>query len=191
MARDRAARLRALGIPKRWMRVSWRDLLITLGPILLVVAVAIWIALKYASPAPPDAIVITAGPSDSAFRRTAERYREILARNRIKLEILSSDGALENLERLRNKAFKVDVGFVQGGLATEADTQALVSLGSIYHEPLWVFSRCTEPVHELSQFKGKRLAIGPYGSGTRVLVSDLLKGNGLRPRCDADAAARR
>ena len=161
------------------MRVSWRDLLITLGPILLVVAIAIWIAWKYASPAPPDTIVITAGAADSSFRRTAERYREILARNRVKLEILPSDGALENLERLRNKAFKVDVGFVQGGLATEADTQALVSLGSIYHEPVWVFSRCTEAVRELSKFKGKHLAIGPYGSGTRVLVSNLLKANGF------------
>ena len=179
MTRDTAATLRALRNPKNWMRVSWRDVLITLGPILLVVAIAVWIAWKYASPAPPDTIVITAGAADSSFRRTAERYREILARNRVKLEILRSDGALENLERLRNKAFKVDVGFVQGGLATDADTQALVSLGSIYHEPVWVFSRCTEPVRELSQFKGKRLAIGPYGSGTRVLVSNLLKANGF------------
>ena len=31
--------------------------------------------------------------------------------------------------------------------------------------------RCAAPVRELSQFKGKRLAIGPYGSGTRVLAN--------------------
>ena len=175
MIRNRTDRLRGLRIT----RVSWRDLLVTLGPILLLIAAAIWIALKYASPAPPDTIVITSGAADSQFRRTAERYREILARNGVKLEVLPSDGALENLERLRDKTFKVDVGFVQGGLATEADTQTLVSLGSIYHEPLWVFSRCSEPVRELSQFKGERLAIGPYGSGTRVLASELLKANGI------------
>jgi hypothetical protein len=176
---DRASRLRRLRVPMRWVRVSWRDLLFTLGPILAVVAVGVWVALKYASPAPPDTIVITSGAGDSAFRRTAERYRDILARNGIKLHILPSDGALENLERLRDKTFKVDVGFVQGGLATEADKLSLVSLGSIYHEPLWIFSRCAAPVRELSQFKGKRLAIGPYGSGTRVLASELLKANGL------------
>ena len=179
MTRDRAARLRALRIPTRWMRVSWRDLLLTAGPIVLLVVIAVWIALIYASPAPPTTIVITSGASDSSFRRQAERYRDILAKNGVKLEILPSDGSLENLERLRDKTFKVDVGFVQGGLATEADTKALVSLGSLYHEPLWVFSRCATPVRELSQLKGMRLAIGPYGSGTRVLVSDLLKANGL------------
>jgi NMT1 family protein len=163
----------------RWMRVSWRDLTATLGPILVIAALGILLALKYASPAPPDTIVITSGAPDSAFGRTAERYRDILARNGIKLTILRSDGALENLQRLRDKRFKVDVGFVQGGLATEGDKQILVSLGSIYHEPLWVFSRCAHPVRELSQLKGKRVAVGPEGSGTRVLALELLKANGL------------
>jgi hypothetical protein len=161
------------------MRVSWRDLLITVIPILVLVVLAVWLTLKYASPAPPSSIIITSGAPDSAFGRTAERYRDILKRNGIKVQILPSDGALENLERLRDKTIKVDVGFVQGGLAVEADRQALVSLGSIYHEPLWVFSRCSAPVRELSQLQGKRLAIGPYGSGTRVLASELLKANGL------------
>ena len=179
MIRNRATRLRALRIPTRWVRISWRDLLVTLLPVLAIVAAGIWVPLKYARPAPPETIIITTGASESAFRRTAERYREILARNGIKLQILPSDGALENLERLRDRSFKVDVGFVQGGLATETDRQSLVSLGSIYHEPLWVFSRCTTRVRELSQFKGKRVAIGPIGSGTRVLVTELLKANGV------------
>ena len=73
---------------------------------------------------------------------------------------------------------------MQGGLATASDRQSLVSLGSIYYEPLWVFSRCATPVRELSQFKSKRVAIGPVGSGTRVLVTELLKANGV----DIDAA---
>jgi TRAP-type uncharacterized transport system substrate-binding protein len=180
MQETTAARLRALRIPKRWMLVSWRDLYLTLGPLILVVAIGIWLALKYASPAPPNTIVITSGAADSAFGRTAERYRQILSRNGINLHILPSDGALENLQRLRNPKFKVDVGFVQGGLATEEDRQLLISLGSIYHEPLWVFSRCSAPVRELAQLTGKRLAIGPEGSGTRVLVSELLKANGMK-----------
>ena len=34
-------------------------------------------------------------------------------------------------------------------------------------------------MRELSQLQGKRLAIGAYGSGTRVLASELLKANGI------------
>src|SRR5919205_3240780 len=39
--------------------VSWRDALLTLGPFLLVLLVAAWIALHFVRPAPPDTIVIT------------------------------------------------------------------------------------------------------------------------------------
>ena len=114
-----ARKLAAMRLPMRLVRVSWRDLGLILGPVLLLVAVGIWFALKYARPAPPDKIVITAGAEGSAFLSTAERYRTILAQNHIQLEILPSQGALENLHRLQNPGFSVDVGFVQGGLASE------------------------------------------------------------------------
>ena len=92
-------------------------------------------------------------------------------------DILPSDGALENLQRLRNPKFKVDVGFVQGGLATEEDRQLWFRWAASITSRLGVFALCA-PVRELSQLSGKRLAIGPEGSGTRVLVSELLKANG-------------
>ena len=174
-----ARKLAAMRIPMRFVRVSWRDLGLILGPVLLVVAVGIWVALKYARPAPPDKIVITSGPAGSAFQSTAERYRAILARNGVKLEILPSQGALENLHRLQSPDSKVDVGFVQGGLAADNETDGLVSLGSIYFEPLWIFSHCAKPIDMLSQLKGKRIAIGPEGSGTRVLALQLLTANGI------------
>jgi TRAP-type uncharacterized transport system substrate-binding protein len=163
----------------RLVRVSWRDLWLTLGPVLVVIAVGTWFALRYVRPAPPDTVIITSGAEGSAFLSTAEKYRDILARSGVKLQILPSQGALENLQRLKDPAFKVDVGFVQGGMASEAKTEGLVSLGSIYFEPLWVFSRCAKPIEELSQLRGKRIAIGPEGSGTRVLALQLLKANGI------------
>ena len=52
-----------------------------------------------------------------------------------------------------------------------------MSLGSVYPQPLMVYCRHPEPVELLSQLKGKRLAVGPEGSGTRVLALKLLKAN--------------
>ena len=161
MIKKNVRRLASLRLPMRLVRVSWRDLWLTLGPVLVIVAVGTWIALQYVRPAPPDTVIITSGAEDSTFRRTAEKYRDILARSGVKLQILPSQGSLENLQRLKDPAFNVDVGFVQGGLASEADTEGLESLGSIYFEPLWVFSRCTKPIKELSELRGKRIAIGP------------------------------
>jgi hypothetical protein len=154
---------------------------LTLGPILLLSVIAIWIAFWFVRPAPPDTIVITSGPDGSQFRNTAERYRKILARNDVTLEILPSHGGLENLKRLSDPEFQVDVGFVQGGLAAGLDTDDLVSLGSVFYQPVMVFYRSTGPLNRLSALKGKRLAIGSEGSGARSLALTLLKANGIEP----------
>jgi len=167
--------------PLHIKRMSWRDLAASLGPVLLVSGAAIWVAVHFVRPAPPGTIVITSGPEGSVDRVTAERYRKILLRNGVKLEILSSAGSLENLKRLADPAFKVDVGFVQGGLADLADTSGLVSLGSVLYEAVAIFYRSAEPIHRLSELKGRRVAIGLEGSGTRVLALTLLKANGIEP----------
>jgi len=116
-------------------------------------------------------------PDGSGYRNQAEKYQKILARDGVKLEILTSRGALDNLDKLANPAAKVDVGFVQGGLAEGRELPHLVSLGSVYPQPMMVYCRHPEPVELLSQLKGKRIAVGPEGSGARVLAQKLLKIN--------------
>ena len=166
-------------LPDWLLGISWRDLAVTVGPILLLTLVAIGAGFWYVQPAPPNTLTITSGLESSTFRTTAEKYQKILARNGVKLKILPSEGSLENLKRLNDPSFHVDVGFVQGGVAVGMTTEKLVSLGSIFYEPLAVFYRGTAPADRISDFSGKRLAIGPEGSGTRSLALVLLKANGI------------
>ena len=168
------------GLRARIGRISWRDLGLTLGPFLVISLIAIWIALRFVQPAPPHTIVMTSGPEGSTFHRYAERYRKILARNGVNLEILSSRGSVQNLERLSDPAFRVDIGFVQGGLAKDVDISSLVSLGSVFYEPLMVFYRSAVPVQALSGLAGKRIAVGAVGSGTHALAITLLNANGIK-----------
>lgn len=196
MTRSNIRRIGPIRIPVRFTKVSWRDLAATLGPILLIGLATIWAALWFVHPAPPNTITITSGPEGSMFQTTAEKYRKILARDGVRLKILPSQGSLENLKRLNDPAFHVDLGFVQGGVSTEMPTDNLVSLGSIFYEPLLVFYGGPMPVDRLSALTGKRLAIGPEGSGTRSLASALLKANGIEAGgtttfldLDAEAAA--
>jgi NMT1-like family len=165
------------GLLQRWRAASWRDLLIVGLPTLIVAGVAVGVAVKAARFAPPNKIRFVSGPDGSGYRNQAEKYQKILARDGVKLEILPSRGALDNLDKLANKAEKIDVGFVQGGLAEGRDLPHLVSLGSVYPQPMMVYCRHPEPVELLSQLKGKRIAVGPEGSGTRVLALKLLKAN--------------
>jgi hypothetical protein len=167
--------------PLRIQLISWRDLATSLGPALLLSALAIWIAFHFVRPAPPDTVTITSGPEGTTLWTYAERYRKILARNGVTLKILPSEGSLDNLKRLGDSNVEVDVGFVQGGLASQLDAGDLVSLGSMFYEPLAVFYRGA-PLDRLSELKGRRIAIGPEGSGTRTLALTLLKANGIEPK---------
>jgi len=129
--------------------------------------------------APPRTLTITSGPPGSSFERSAESYRLILARNGVDLKILPSQGSLENLRRLENPGSRVDIGFVQGGIANKTNTQNLVSLGNLAYEPLLIFYRGTNTIRLLSELAGKRLAIGAAGSGTHSLALTLLLTNGI------------
>jgi len=169
----------AFGVAVEIPQVSWRDFIAAVLPLLLITLLAVWAGFKFIRPAPPDTIIITGGAKGSSFANAAEKYRAILERNGVKLQILESEGSLDNLRRLRDPAFKVDVGFVQGGLVVDGDAGDLVSLGSLFYVPLVVFYRGEQPVERLSEFKGKRLPIGREGSGTHFLNILLLRANGV------------
>jgi TRAP-type uncharacterized transport system substrate-binding protein len=135
--------------------------------------------------APPRSITITTGPEGSMSQINAQKYRKILwERNRVELKILPSEGSAENLKRLNDESMAVDIGFVQSGVTNDVKSGNIMSLGSVTYQPLLVFYRANQPVTLLSQLKGKRLAIGPVGSGTRGLALTLLKMNGIEPGAD-------
>jgi TRAP transporter TAXI family solute receptor len=153
--------------------VALRDFSVTSIPLALLVAGSFWLAYQFVRPAPSDRLVITTGPEGGSYQAHARRYRDIIARNRVQVELRPSSGSVENLKRLAEDP-TVDAAFVQSGVAEPSQKEGLLSLGSLYHEPLWVFYRSEEPLDRLAPLKGKRLAIGPEGSGVRALAQRLL-----------------
>src|SRR5262249_42560379 len=129
--------------------------------------------------APPRSITLTSGPPGSIFQNYAGKYRQILGRNRIDVKIVPSEGSAENLKRLSDPTINVDIGFAQAGTTNDVKSGKVVSLGSVAHQPLLVIYRATNTITLVSQLKGKRLAIGPVGSGTRNLALLLLAVSGI------------
>lgn len=169
----------------RWLRLraffkrfsSRRDFLALGLPTIIVTLAALAVGIKAMGFAPPSTIRFVCGPEGSGYRNQAEKYQQILRRYGVKVELVASQGSLDNLRKLADRKLKVDVGFVQGGLADGIDTARLVSLGTVFAQPLMVYARASEPIEVLSALKGKRLAIGQEGSGTRVLATKVLKAN--------------
>lgn len=159
---------------------SLKDILIAVGPSFLLLAVGTVITLRYVNPAPPTRIVISTGHGEGDYQSYAEAYRELMRQEGVTLEIRPSTGARENLKRLADPRSGVDVAFVQDGLDLKGpEDDNLVSLGSLYYEPMWIFYRGKSEITRLSQLKGKRLAVGERGGGTPALAMRLLKESGI------------
>ena len=179
---------------------SRRELLIFALPALVLIAAAFALAWQFVRPAPPKKIVISTGAPGGAYHYFGERYRDKLAHDGIEVELRPSSGAVENLRRLKTDD-SVDVGFLQGGIANEPDSDDLATLGSMYLEPVWVFHRKADArLDRIDQLKGRRIAIGTQGSGAQLFALQLLAANGFAtddPRLvalggmDAVAALRR
>lgn len=154
--------------------------LLRFGLIALAVTVALGsglvIANRLAGPLPPRSLTISTGREDGAYYQIATEYRRLLARQGFRLTIRPGAGSVETLQRLG--AGEVDVGFVQGGTSGGRHL-GLTSLGSVFYEPLWVFHRAALRLGYLSDLKGRRLAVGEEGSGTRALALLLLRDNGV------------
>jgi TRAP-type uncharacterized transport system substrate-binding protein len=157
-----------------------RGLVLAVGLILIVGLAVSLAAFGFFDTAAPSTLILASGPEGSAFRRNAEQYKKILAKQGVTLKILPSEGSRDNLKMLTDPKLAVDVGFVLGGEADSKAAENLWSLGSISYQPLMIFYR-GQPKRLLSDFKGLRIDIGPDGSGTNSLAHALLTANGIKP----------
>ncbi len=152
-----------------------REILKVYGPIALIVVAVIVVALRFVDPPPPREIRFAAGAQGSSYATAAGHYRDALAREKIQTRIVETRGSVENLRLLAQG--QVDVALVQGGLTNAETSPGLVALAGVSYEPVWVLVRADVQANSLAELRGRRIAIGPEGSGTRVLARQLLAAN--------------
>ncbi len=164
--------------------VALRYMLATAWPIVLITAIGFVVAYQFVAPEPPRRITITTGSEAGAYYAYARRYAAVLAAKGITLEVITSAGSHQNLERLEKG--EADVAFVQGGIVARTSSEdddepgPLRSLGSVAYEPVWVFYRGEQRVDKLYQLAGRRVAVGEDGSGIRGLALQLLEANDIK-----------
>lgn len=155
------------------------DLFKAVAPVMILVLAVLLIGYKFIDPAPPHKITIATSQSDGNYFVYASLYAELVRREGIELKIRQTPSDAESMKLLSNPDSGVDLAFIQGGVASSQSTVGLVSLGSLYYQPVWIFCRCDRPVRHLTELKGKRIAIGIYGTGARVVADAMLSSSGL------------
>jgi len=172
------------------LRSAWHSLrgfLAAQLPIVLLVAIALVVAYRWLQPTPPKTLTLATGGAQGAYAEFGRRYAELLARHGITVTLRNTNGAAENLALLRDPDSGVDVAFVQGGSSgkrpvDEPPNEGIASLGTVFHEPVWLFYRGDSarrllrgrPLDNLAQLAGWRVNVGPPGSGVPPLLARLL-----------------
>jgi TRAP-type uncharacterized transport system substrate-binding protein len=137
------------------------------------------LTLSYFIPAPPSKIVMATAFKGASFEYYGRQYREIFARSNVVLELRETAGAVENVRLLQDPKSDVQIAFVTGGVSNGKSAPGLLSLGTVYNQPFWIFYSSIEPFDRLSGLKGKRIAVGPEGSATRLSAEKILGKGGV------------
>jgi TRAP-type uncharacterized transport system substrate-binding protein len=161
--------------------LSWRALLAIAVPLIAVLAAGIWLATQFLHPIPPRHVTFAAGPEGDVLHGFALRYRDILARQGVTLDVKVTNGVGENLAQLHEPRGGADVGFLVAGAASESEARGLVNVASVFYAPLWVLYRGDYDVTDLARLKGRRIATGAPGSGLATVIGPVLAANGITP----------
>src|SRR5262245_34878672 len=137
------------------------------------------LALIYFIPAPPSKVTMATAFKGSSFEYYGRQYREIFARSNVDLELRPTAGAGENIKLLQDPKSGVQISFTLGGISDGKHAPGLLSLGTVYNNPYWIFYSSNERFDRLSQLKGKRIAVGPEGSGSRASAEQVLGKGGV------------
>jgi len=182
-----------------------RNFLLMIGTVAVALIVLLWATVTILNPGPKGKIIIATGGSEGAFHEMAERYKKDLVRYGVELELRPKVEGTDTLKALfpqyksefstfDESTADIEAGFAKGGFsgslygrfATEREqvwhqrqVDSLRSLGRLFYEPLWVFTRAGEPIKSLRELKGKRIYVGAPVSGTRRITTHLLKANGV------------
>jgi TRAP-type uncharacterized transport system substrate-binding protein len=141
-------------------------------------ACAVWLAFVFLNPTPPRVVVMSTGPEGGISAELGKLYRESLARSGVELRLNPSPGAVTNVALLRDAKSGVSVAIIPSGITNRRDSPELVSLGALFYEPLWIFSRGSFR-KKLGGKRSLRISVGAEGSGARAFAVEFLSRLGI------------
>ncbi len=165
---------------------GWNDLrlfVLETWPALVVLLVILGVAIWMADPAPPRHVSMATGPAGSSNEALGKKYAAYFARQGIRLELVPTEGSVENVKRLQDPSDPVMAGFVMSG-AAEPHTPRIQTLGSINYQPFWCFYRSAVQLsnnQRLAEILGNKVNVGTPNSGTYLLTQKVLELNGINP----------
>jgi uncharacterized protein len=156
--------------------------------VLIIIAATVGLPLEHVE----GTIVMATGNPE--YHDLAGRYVRDLRANGVALELRDATEGFATLRALGDAQSGITAGFVKGGLVGSlqgrlASAKARewrasqigkwLSVGRLFYEPIWVFTRGDMPTASLRDLQHKRILVGLRDGGTRRIATQLLAANGV------------
>jgi TRAP-type uncharacterized transport system substrate-binding protein len=135
----------------------------------------------YLKPFPFTGITIATSYKGGDWYQFGEAAIAPLKEHDINVEVVATNGAIENAEKLNDSNSRVNAGFVYAAALSEDQQKGLYSLGSISYDPVWIFYRnnLAGKIATIQDLAKYRVALAPKKSGSYVLTKKLFEINGI------------
>jgi TRAP transporter TAXI family solute receptor len=135
-----------------------------------------------------DTLTLATGSEKGVYYPLGQGIAEVAKKSDIKINVLSSQGSVENLYWLSKG--KAQLCMAQSdtvynaynglGRFTEKITN-IQAIASLYTEAVHILIRNPLYIRKIDDFRGKRISIGPEGSGTESNALAILEAAGITP----------
>jgi TRAP transporter TAXI family solute receptor len=134
-----------------------------------------------------ELISIAGGPGGGAYEEAMRALQSRAAGAGTELELLSTEGSVANVRMLADRS--VEFALMQNDIARSAylgrgrfagqPQSGLRAVASLFPEPVHIVARADSGIANITDLRGKRVSLGPEGSGTRSNAMTILSLNGV------------
>lgn len=134
-----------------------------------------------------DEIAVAGGPPGGAYEETLAALDARATAAGISLATLSSEGSVGNIRLLADN--RAQFALVQNDIAAAAyagsgrfagaPQRELRAVASLFPETIQLVTKAKSGISSVSDLKGRRVGLGPIGSGTRANALAILTANGV------------
>ncbi|MFD1656873.1 TAXI family TRAP transporter solute-binding subunit [Streptomyces caeni] len=155
-----------------------------------VVGLLLWWLLPLGEESPGGTVTFSTGSPSGVYEKYGTLLRRAIAKDmpRLDVRLLNSDGSQENVRRVATGETDFAIAAADAvetyKLENEPGADRLRGCARLYDDYVHLVVPRSSPVQSVADLKGRRVAVGPGGSGVRLIAEHVLMAAGLDPHKD-------
>lgn len=174
-------------------RIDRRRALLGSAAALVVAALLLWWLGPWTGRSPHGTLTLSTGSQNGVYETYGRLLKQELRHDMpdVIVRLESSEGSQENVERVATGQADFTIAAADAvekyRMEKRPGADRLRGCARLYDDYVQLVVKRLSPVRSIKELKGKRVAIGPTGSGVRLIAERVLRAAGLDPDKDIQA----